>query len=225
MIKSHKFIFGGTLFVTLALSSSAYAQAISSPNATTDIVLTSDWPNTMLTHEVGTSVGTAAIGWRTGVVTMVQSENVCRAPCRATVPTEGAYTVNASGMQARKFNLPVGSQALRLHVTGASPLPKTLSWIGFTIGMSFAILGGTLWATQGYINSTSSDDDTYSGKSSTSPYQIMTFAGAGVMIASIIGLIVSPSTHVDADNGERLDAKLTPAPRSGVRFTPAGFTF
>ena len=80
-----------------------------------------------------------------------------------------------------------------------------------------------MWAITSTTNSYTSDIDVR--HRDTSAYQIMAFAGVGVLIASIIGLTVAPNTHVDADNGERLDANADPARRSGTRLTAAGLTF
>ncbi|MCL2725705.1 MAG: hypothetical protein FWD69_14845 [Polyangiaceae bacterium] len=54
----------------------------------------------------------------------------------------------------------------------------------------------------------------------------MASVGAGILLVSVVGLIVSPGTHVDTDDGVRLDAKATPTQHpSTVRWTGTGFTF
>ncbi|MCL2725706.1 MAG: hypothetical protein FWD69_14850 [Polyangiaceae bacterium] len=110
---------------TLSLfSGNVHAGESSRSDATTDIALTSDRPNTVLLHEVRRSIG--------GKVA-VRREPICWLPCTAKVDTEAVYIVKAPGMSSRRFYVPDGSMEHRLHVTGASQPPKILMWIGVVV--------------------------------------------------------------------------------------------
>ena len=184
----------------------------SSPDATTPVRVTSDWPNTEVVRHLGTSYGTGVVAGRTASITTFHLEKLCRAPCAATLPTEGSYYVDAPGMHARGFELPPGSRSLDVRVKGASSTPLVLSYYATLLGGVSALTGGLLW---GILGSREGADP--------SAFQAMTFLGGGVMVAGIAGLVLLPRTHVETADGARLDARAS-APRRAT-FTGNGFSF
>ena len=188
-----------------------------SADATTEVKITSDWPDATLIRHLGTSSGTGYAGGRAVTITTVHLEKVCRLPCTANLPTEGDYAVDAPGMHARGFKLPVGNRSLDLRVEGANVAPLYVSSLAATLGGTTALLGGIFWAVLG----TGTD---YSGRPrDPSAWQTMTFVGAGVMVAGIIGLIYFPRTHVLSSDGVKLDARASRPPK--LQFTGNGVVF
>jgi len=123
-------------------------------------------------------------------------------------------------MNSRSFYVPQSDDHLELHVEAAPEWPKTLSTWSIYIGITAAVTGGTLWMLNNAM------DSEYTPKSDNTPYQIITFAGLGLTLGGIIGLIVSNSTHVYGDNGELLDAKAKQTRQVGkLRFSPSGLLF
>ena len=205
-------------------------EATSSPDAKTAVTVTSDWPKTELINHLGTSFGTGTVGGRSATITTVHLEKVCRVPCSTALQTEGNYVVDAPGMHARSFELPAGSKNLDIKVRGASHTPLALSYWGVLLGGSTALAGGLLWGLLGSHTSLESRTSAsgkleyYDKPMDTSAFQAMTLIGVGVLAAGVAGLIFLPRTHVETNDGTRLDASAPPPPAK-ARFTGQGFVF
>jgi hypothetical protein len=189
------------------------ARAQSTPEATTDVKIRADWEGVELIRHLGTSYGYGTVGGRAASITTIHLERICRLPCTATLENEGSYVVDGPGMNPRAFELSPGARTASLSVRGASQWPLTLSAYGVVIGGVTALTGGLLW---GLFAASDSALD-------TSPYQAMTYAGAGALVLGVAALILLPKTHVEEPDGARLDARA--ATPTGPRFTGNGFTF
>ena len=216
-----------TLFSSNALADQAAQAPVTSPDAKTVVKLTSDWPKTELINHLGTSYGTGTVGGRSASVTVLHLEKLCRAPCTTALATEGSYYVDAPGMHAGKFELPPGSKSIDVKVRGARQTPLVLSSWGVVLGGATALTGGLLWGLLGSGSTTEGRTDAngkfeyYDKPRDTSAFQAMTFIGGSVLIAGIAGLILFPRTHVESEDGTRLDASA----KTKTRFTAQGLLF
>ena len=186
--------------------------ANTSADATTEIRVTSDWPHTELIRHLGTSYGTGVVGGHTAAVTTFHLEKVCRAPCTATLLTEGSYFADAPGMQAREFLLPPGSRSLDIRVRGVRHTPLVASLWGAMMGGATAIVGAGMWAlfgsSEGELDSRRNAQgqlEYYRKPPNTTAFQTMTFVGTSVLLVGVAGLILFPRTHVETSDGVVLD--------------------
>ncbi len=187
--------------------------------ATTRLHITTDWGSGELVQHLGTSYGTGYAGGRAVSVTTFHMQRLCRLPCDVEVATEGNYYVDAPGMLAREFRVPAGTETLDMKVKGAPTWPVGLSLYGGVYLGGLAALGGGLGWVMLSKSSTPGTWEQYGGT-----VQAVTFVGSGLLVAGIVGLIVTDRTHVEAGDGSRLDARAQPA-RSGIGVSPQGFTF
>jgi hypothetical protein len=186
------------------------AEPVTSDKATTHVELSSDTPGTELIQHQGTAYGTGYVGGRSASITTFYLERVCRAPCSATVPTEGHYFVDAPGMHAQDFELPAGVRDEKLRVKGASSLPLVLSLWGTYLGGVTAASGGITWAVL--------------GDRMPSSLQTATLIGGGVLVVGVAGLILFPRTHIYDQSGTRVGSTDS-KPSSGIKFSGNGFVF
>lgn len=184
------------------------------PEATTKVRVASDWEDSVLIQHLGTSFGTGVVNGRAASVTTLHLAEMCRVPCTANVPTEGRYYVDAPGMNAREFRVPVGAKSVDVDVRGVSQAPLTLSAFATILGGAATLVGAPLWAA---LPDESGVTDTM---------RTVTIAGVAVLAAGIVGLVVLPRTQVELTEPGRGDARAVMKPRaSSVRFTGSGVVF
>lgn len=184
------------------------ATAPGAADSVTRLRMESDWPGGELIRNVGTSYGTGTVNGKYVSVVAVHLERICRVPCTADVPTESTYYVDAPGMAGRRFAIPPNTKRLNAHVKGAEAWPLVLALYGGVAGGGAVFLtGGLLWAIDG-----------------SSGYVALTVVGGLALVAGISALVMLPKTHVETDDGTRLDARHKPA-KTTPQLTMQGLVF
>ena len=182
----------------------------------------SDHEGTVLQRITGQASGAGYSGGRSVYVSFESWENVCAAPCKASVDANSAYRVDAPGMTpSRNFHLPPPGKGdpVKLRIAGGSAAVR-----GFgTYSLSFGIAGlitGAIFLPIGLALKSSGSSTSFS--SSFPTIGIVSLAVGGVLTVLGVSLMVMSGTDVKTESGLEL-AKAKPAPK--VRFTTQGLVF
>lgn len=200
--------------VTVQSASAQNAPPAETPAETTQVEIVSDNPNATLHQVVAQTVIVTTYGSGVGMM----FKQVCRAPCRKTLPRDAEYFIAGPGITgSSRFALPEGERTVLRVDAGSS---------GARMGGYFLLAGGVGLAMWGILSATllSKDYDSTSGEYKTDSSKATTgyvLAGAGVLaMVGGIYLMVSSGTRVTTADGMVLARVKTPV--GNFRLTPAG---
>lgn len=180
----------------------------------------SDHPQTQLQRITGQASGMGYAGGRSVYVAFESWENICVAPCTASLDPNGTYRVDAPGMTPSKnFQLPAPTQQpLKLKIQGGSAAMR----IGGAYSLTFGITGLLMGAIFLPIGLAAKSDLSTSSLPSTFQTIGLVSLGVGTALTALgIYLVVMSGTDVKTESGREL-AKRSP---SKIRLTPQGFAF